>query len=423
MGMWFIIILTAIGTYLLTVIIRQFLQQEKTVVRRIRHCYGVQEEAFVRSTGSILAQPFLAGNKITPLINGDQIFPTMLDAIRHAQRTVTFETYIYWSGEIGRAFAEAMTSRARAGVRVHVLLDWLGCYTMDQRALRAMKRVGVDVQYYHPLRWHTVHRANNRTHRKILVVDGRIGFTGGVGIADCWTGNAQDPDHWRDSHFQLEGPAVASMQAAFMDNWVKTKGGILHGDDYFPALSCQGNADAQVFMSSPSAGSSSMRLMYQLAIAAAQRSILLSCSYFVPDAMMMDSLLDARRRGVRVEIIVPGKHIDSHTIRWASRSRWTPLLTHGVRIYEYQPTMYHCKVMIVDDLLVSVGSTNFDSRSFHLNDEANLNVLDAEFARHQVGCFEQDKSLSQRIMLKAWRRRPIKERTKEFVAGLLRSQL
>jgi cardiolipin synthase len=423
MGTWLIIIFTAATTYLVTLIIRQFLRQEKTVTRRITHCYAVEDEAFARSFGSLLAQPFLAGNRVTPLTNGDQIFPAMLHAIRQAQRTITFETYIYWSGRIGRQFAEALVERARAGVRVHILLDWLGAYKMNLKALRAMKRVGIDVQYYHPLRWHTFHRANNRTHRKTLVIDGRIGFTGGVGIADCWTGNAQDPYHWRDSHFMLEGPAVAQMQTAFMDNWVKTKGGILHGDDYFPPLEPQGRSLAQVFISSPSAGSSSMRLMYQLAIAAARRTIRLSCSYFVPDNIITAALIEARQRGVRIQLIVPGGHIDSHVVRWASRSRWTRLLQAGVEIYEYQPTMYHCKVMIVDDLLVSVGSTNFDSRSFQLNDEANLNVLDADLARCLVDQFEADRILSQPVTLAAWRRRPIGHRARELAAGLIRSQL
>lgn len=423
MSTWLIIILTSVATYLLTVIVRQFLTQEKTVVRQIDPCYAVEEGAFVRSVGSILAQPFLPGNRVTPLINGDQIFPAMLQAIRSAQRSVTFETYIYWSGRIGRQFADALVSRARAGVRVHVLLDWMGCFKMENRIVRAMKRAGVDLQYYHPLRWHTLHRANNRTHRKILVIDGKVGFTGGVGIADCWTGDGQDPDHWRDSHFQLEGPAVAQMQAAFMDNWVKTKGGILHGEPYFPALAEVGSSVAQVFMSSPGAGSNSMRLMYQLAIAAAQRSIRLSCSYFVPDAIATEALVAARRRGVRIEIIVPDGHIDIPVLRWASRSRWGPLLAAGVEIHEYQPTMYHCKVMIVDDLLVSVGSTNFDSRSFHLNDEANLNVLDAELARRLVDCFEADRCRSRRVAPEEWSGRPGYERAREYVAGLMRSQL
>jgi cardiolipin synthase A/B len=294
---------------------------------------------------------------------------------------------------------------------------------MNLRVLRAMKRVGIDVQYYHPLSWHTFNRANNRTHRKTLVVDGRIGFTGGVGIADCWTGNAQDPYHWRDSHFMLEGPAVAQMQTAFMDNWVKTKGGVLHGDNYFPPLEPKGDGLAQVFISSPSAGSNSMRLMYQLAIAAARHTIRLSCSYFVPDNLALAALVEARGRGVRIQIIVPDGYIDSHVVRWASRSRWTRLLEAGAEIHEYQPTMYHCKVMIVDDLLVSVGSTNFDSRSFQLNDEANLNVLDADLARYLVDCFEKDRALSQPVTLEAWRRRPMSYRVREIAAALIRSQL
>lgn len=214
-----------------------------------------------------------------------------------------------------------------------------------------MKLAGVDVQYYHPLRWHSFHRANNRTHRKILVVDGQVGFTGGICIADCWTGNAQD--HWRDSQFRLEGPAVAQMQSAFMDNWVKTKGGVLHGDAYFPPLECKEQGLAQVFQRSPGAGSNSMRLMYQLAIMAARQTIRLSCSYFVPDWITIEVLTGARRRGVKVQIIVPDGYIDSRVVRWASRSRWTPLLKDCVEIYEYLPTMYHCKVMIVDDLLLA----------------------------------------------------------------------
>jgi cardiolipin synthase A/B len=423
MSMWLTVLLASAGTYLLTLIVRQFLSQEKTVTRRIPHCYGVTEEAFGRSVGGLLAQPFLPGNRVSPLMNGDEIFPAMLEAIRHAKNTINFETYIYWSGRIGKKFAAALCERARAGVRVHVLLDWLGCLTMHHRTLRGMKRAGVDVQYYHPLRWYTVQRANNRTHRKILIVDGTVGFTGGVGIADCWTGNAQDAYHWRDSHFKLEGPAVAQMQAAFMDNWVKTKGGVLHGDPYFPPLEKRGTGIAQVFQSSPSAGSCSMRLMYQLAIAAATESIRLSCSYFVPDNLAVAALLAVRQRGVRVQIIVPGDHIDSRVVRWASRSRWGPLLEAGVEISEYQPTMYHCKVMIVDDLLVSVGSTNFDSRSFHLNDEANLNVLDADLARQQIEWFERDQALSRPVRLEEWRRRPLGQRIRDFAAGLLRSQL
>jgi cardiolipin synthase len=356
-------------------------------------------------------------------MNGDQFFPAMLDAIRAAQRTVAFETFIYWDGEIGRQFSDALVERARAGVKVHVMLDWLGTKKIDPEAVRSMTDAGVEVERYHPLRWYNLRRANNRTHRKLLIVDGTIGFTGGAGIADLWTGNAQDPDHWRDSHFKMEGPVVAQCQAAFMDNWLKTRSRVLHAEEYFPELKPQGACRAQVFMSSPSEGSESARLMYLLSIASAGRTVRIASAYFVPDGLSVQTLVDACRRGVTVEIIVPGEHIDTALTRRASRSRWGPLLEAGVAIYEYGPTMYHCKVMIVDDLWTSVGSTNFDNRSFRLNDEANLNVYDADFARQQIGAFERDKGRSRRVSLQEWQQRPWTEKLKERAAGLVRSQL
>ncbi|MBC8105451.1 MAG: cardiolipin synthase [Anaerolineae bacterium] len=423
MPVWLIVLTTAIGTYLLIMIVRQFITPEKTVRHELNHLYKVDEEQFLRSVGNLLPPAILQGNKITPLINGDQIFPAMLDGIRSARKTITFETFIYWSGKIGGEFASALTERARAGVKVHVLLDWLGSNKVDEQLLRMMTDAGASVERYHPLRWYNVSRINNRTHRKLLVIDGRIGFTGGVGIADEWLGNAQDADHWRDSHFKLEGPAVAQMQSAFMDNWMTTEACVLHGDEYFPKLEPEGESPAQVFQSSPEEGAESVRLMYLLSITAAAHSIRLGTAYFVPDDLTIDAIVAARKRGVRVEIIVPGKNIDTQTVRRASRSRWGPLLEAGVDIFEYQPTMYHCKVVIVDDLWVSVGSTNFDNRSFRLNDEANLNVYDRDLAAHQTQCFEQDKTRSKQITLEAWKSRPLQEKAIEHLAGLLRWQL
>ncbi|HVT05183.1 MAG TPA: phospholipase D-like domain-containing protein, partial [Thermoanaerobaculia bacterium] len=250
-----------------------------------------------------------------------------------------------------------------------------------------------------------------------------IGFTGGVGIADKWLGNAEDTDHWRDSHYRIEGPAVAQMQAAFMDNWMKTAGSVLHGDDYFPPLHPAGSQLAQVFKSSASEGSESARLMYLMSITCAVRTVRIANSYFVPDDLSVETLVAARKRGVAVQVIVPGEHIDAEVTRKASKSRWGPLLEAGVEIYEYRPTMYHCKAMIIDEIWVSVGSTNFDSRSFRLNDEANLNVLDATFARRQVEIFEDDLKHSRRMTHAEWKRRPLLERVEEVMAGSLRSQL
>jgi len=417
-----IVLAFAVGV-LLAIVVANLSSSSKKVERKIGHLYGVRDPQFVRSMGSLLGPPVVPGNRVTALCNGDEIFPAMLDAIRGAAKTICFETFIYWSGTIGREFAEALSERARAGVKVHVMLDWMGSKQIDESLVQLMTDAGAQVLRYHPLRWYNVGRINNRTHRKLLIVDGRIGFTGGVGTADNWLGQAQDPEHWRDSHYRLEGPAVAHMQAAFMDNWMETRGEVLHGEEYFPPLEAVGSHPAQVFRSSADDGSESVRLMYLISLASAERSVRLANSYFVPDSLAVRTLVDAQRRGARVEIIVPGRHIDQKLVRRASRALWGPLLEAGVAIYEYQPTMYHVKVAIVDEIWTSVGSTNFDNRSFRLNDEANLNVFDPRFAEGQVGMFEEDKKRARRITLEEWRRRPLRERALERVAALLRLQL
>ncbi len=396
---------------------------EKKIEQTIARLYDAKDDQFGRAMGVLLGPPNIAGNRFDVLLNGDEIFPSMLAAIRDAKETISFESYIYWSGSIGREFAEALSERARAGVRVHVLLDWLGSNKLDSAQLATMEKAGVLVRRFHEPAWYHLARMNNRTHRKVLVVDGRVGFTGGVGIADVWSGHAQDPDHWRDTHFRAEGPVVAQMQAVFMDNWIKVTGEVLHGAEYFPPLAKRGDSTAQMFSSSPEGGSESMQLMYLLAITAAARSIYLSSAYFVPDDLSLKALVAAAKRGVRVQIVTPGEHMDAETVRKASRARWGDLLEAGVEIFEYQPTMYHCKVMIVDELWVSVGSTNFDSRSFSLNDEANLNIFDAAFASRQVAIFKQDVARSKAVTLAAWRQRPLFEKFLEHSAALLRLQL
>jgi cardiolipin synthase len=424
MPTWLIVVVT----YLLSALLRLFLGREKKIEHELDHLYPVADPQFARSMEGLLPPALVGGNRVTPLINGDAIFPAMLVAIRAAQHTITFETFIYWSGEIGKEFADALIDRARAGVKLHVLLDWLGSNKMDQKAIERMTDAGVEVHRYHPVRWYELHKFNNRTHRKLLIVDGRIGFTGGVGIADEWTGHAQDPDHWRDSHFQVEGPVVAQLQSAFMDNWLKVQNCVLHGPEYFPELHPQdgheaGAMRAQVFVSSPAEGSESVRLMYLLSITCAARSVRLASAYFVPDDLSVATLVAARKRGVEVDIIVPGEHIDTQFVRRASRARWGKLLEAGVRIHEYAPTMYHCKVMVIDDLWTSVGSTNFDNRSFRLNDEANLNVLDETFAADQSARFEEDKARSKNVTLDAWQHRPWHEKLMEHAAALLRPLL
>ena len=396
---------------------------EKPVKKRIEHLYAISDAQFERTLGVLLGPNILPGNRFEVLLNGDQIFPPMLDAIRHAQKTITFETYIYWSGRIGREFADALAERARAGVKVHVLLDWVGSVKMDERLIKIMEDAGVEVRRYHAPHWYTIDKLNNRTHRQLLIVDGVVGFTGGVGIGDEWAGHAQDPDHWRDTHFKAEGPVVAQMQAVFNDNWTKATGNVLHGEAYFPPLRPAGDARGQVFASSPSGGSESMQLMYLLIINAAVRSVELSSAYFLPDDLARDTIVAAVRRGVRVRVITPGRFTDAALARRASRAMWGGLLRAGVEIYEYEPTMYHCKVLVADDLLVSAGSTNFDDRSFRLNDEESLNVYDAAFARQQVRVFEQDLARSRRITLAEWEARPWTEKLWEHAVSLLGPQL
>ena len=421
-------LLLAIGvTFFLTLIgmliAVNFTSGEKEVSHEIPRLYSTQDPQFRRAIDALLGPPLVGGNRAQELLNGDQIFPAMLGAIKGAKQTITFETYIYWSGDIGNKFASVLSERAKAGVKVHVLLDWLGSAKIDESMLDEMRAAGVEIRKFHKPNWYNLARLNNRTHRKLLVVDGAVGFTGGVGIAPQWTGNGQDADHWRDSHFRIEGPVVAQMQAVFMENWLKVTGKVMHGENYFPALQAVGTSDAQVFSSSPSGGSESMQLMYQLSITAAKTSIDLSSAYFVPDDMTRQMLVDALQRGVTVRIITPGEIIDTDTVRAASRGTWGPLLKAGAKIYEYQPSMYHCKVMIVDNLLVSVGSTNFDNRSFRLNDEANLNVYETAFAQRQTVIFEADLKNAREVTFQAWAARPWKEKLMERLALLLGSQL
>ena len=418
-----LVLLTALGTLAVVFLVQNWTGPEKKIEQQLPRLYESDDTEFRRALSSLLGPQIVEGNKVETLLNGDQIFPSMLAAIGAAQSTITFETYIYWSGSIGREFVDALTERARAGVRVHVLLDWFGSLKMEQGLVDEMKQAGVEVERFHEPRWNNWNKLNNRTHRRLLIIDGRIGYTGGVGIADQWRGQARNPEEWRDSHFRIEGPVVAQMQSVFLDNWMRAAGAVLHGNAYFPALKPAGELAAQMFSSSPSGGSESMQLMYQLAITASRRSIELANSYFVPDAMTIRILVEAARRGVKVRVIVPSDHIDLEVVRKASRGSWGPMLQAGIEIAEFQPTMFHVKGLVVDGTFSSVGSTNFDNRSFRLNDEANLNVLNREFGAIQQQVFDQDWALARRITLAEWQARPWSERLLERLANLLHSQL
>ncbi len=417
------IAITFLVTALLVVLAINFVTPEKQLERKVEHHFAVSHPQFRREMSVLMGPSITPGNQVTALQNGMHIFPAMLEAINGAQTSITFETYIYWSGEIGDKFTEALSRRARDGIPVNVIIDWAGSIKMDQALLDKMEDAGVEVVRYRPLHWYNLSRMNNRTHRKLLVVDGKVGFTGGVGIADLWQGKAQDPDHWRDMHFRIEGPVVAQIQAAFNDNWIKTTGRVLNGPAYFPAIKPAGDMDAHLFIASPAGGSDSMHLMYLMAVAAAEHSIDLAASYFVPDELIVKALIAARQRGVRVRVVLPGPHIDSNTVRIASKAVWGPLLQAGVEIHVYQPTMLHVKLLVVDHELVSVGSTNFDMRSFQLNDEASLNLYHAGFAGEMTAEFEADLKRTTPYTYEMWRHRPWREKMAEKFLLPIKSQL
>ena len=389
----------------------------------MKHQFGVRELAFLQTMYALTGAALSEGNRVEVLCNGAEFFPPMLEAIRDAKKTINLEFYIYWDGEIGRQFAEALAERARAGVKVNVILDAVGSGPMSSELVAFLERNGIAVQGYHPLRWYTLSRFNHRTHRKLLIIDGEIGFSGGVGIADIWRGNADSKDHWRDTVVRVEGPVVTQMQFAFMDNWVKSRGELLTGLDYFPRVEARGSCLTQVLKSSPSEGSSAVKLLYTVSIVSARRSIFISSAYFVPDRDTIRALEGAVRRGVDVRVIVPGETTDVPIVRQASRFHYTQLLRRGIRIYEYQPTMMHAKTMVVDGIWTTVGSSNFDDRSFRLNDEVNVNIYDETIARRMEELFFADLARSEEITSPRWLRRSRLDRLKERLAGWLKPQL
>jgi cardiolipin synthase A/B len=389
----------------------------------MKHQFGVGEVDFLQTLHALTGSAMIGGNSVEILRNGVRFFPSMLAAIREAKRTINIETYIYWDGEIGREFAEALAERSRAGVQVNVILDAVGSGPMSETLIDFLRRNGVAVEWYHPISWYTIRRVNHRTHRKLLVIDGRVGFTGGAGIADIWKGDAEGPQNWRETQVRVEGPAVAGMQFAFLDNWVKSRGEILTGLDYFPQIEPAGERLVHVIKSSPSEGVSTVKFLYIISIVSATRTIHINSAYFIPDADTIRALEGATRRGVDVKVIVPGKWTDVPIVRQASRWHYELLLNRDIRIFEYQETMMHAKTMVVDGIWTTIGSSNFDERSFRLNDEVTVNFHDETIAAEMEELFEADLARSVEIRLPQWKRRSVVSRAKEKLAGLLKPQL
>jgi cardiolipin synthase len=371
------------------------------------------------TTGS----PFHEGNKLAIMKNGDEFYPVMLDAVKAATASISMEAYIYWAGDIGRKFAEAFAERATSGVPVRILLDAVGSSTIGKDVLKVLEDGGCRVEWYNPIRWRSLWRTNHRTHRKSLIIDGRVGFTGGAGVADMWLGNALNPKQWRDTHVRLEGPAVTPLQTGFAQNWVETTGEIITGPDYFPVIEPVGSLSVQTIMSSPESGASPARLMYYLSIVSARKSIDIANPYFVPDEVAIETLIDAKKRGVKVRIMVSGKHNDNLSARRNSVRLCGQLLKAGIEVWEYNRTMLHQKTMVVDSIWSTIGTANFDSRSFAHNEESNVCVRDAGIADCLNQHFEEDLKACDRLDLRKWRRRPLAVRIQEVGAWFLEDQV
>ncbi|MDP2711132.1 MAG: phospholipase D-like domain-containing protein [Solirubrobacteraceae bacterium] len=384
----------------------------------------VDSDEFLRATEAITMAPIAHGNEAELFINGDAIFPAMLETMASARRSLNFLSYLYWSGEIAGDICAALCRSARAGVEVNVLLDAVGSAKMDRDLVSDMESAGVTFAYFRPPKPYALRRVNNRTHRKLLIADGEVGMTGGVGIADQWTGDAQDPDHWRDTHVRVRGPIVRGLQGAFAENWLEATGDVLVGPAYLPPL--QPVADGgpmQVVRSTAEVGDTNVEALYFLAIACAREKLYLTSAYFAPRPAFVEALTDAARRGVDVRVLVPGEHTDKQVVRQAGRAVYEPLLEGGVRIYEYGPTMLHAKTLTIDGTWSSVGSVNFDNRSFQLQDEVTLCVCSRTFAGLLDEQFERDLARSTEIDLRRWKDRPLTSRVRESVTKLARREL
>jgi len=384
---------------------------------------SVDDPAFCRLLESLAGAPVREGNKIDVLRNGDEIFPAMIEAIQSAQRTIDFATFVYWRGDIAPEFADALGERARAGVEVNVLLDAMGAAKMDRTLVNRLREAGAQVEWFRPPHWYTLHKLNNRTHRKILVVDGRVGFTGGVGIAEEWTGNCETPEHWRDTHLRLVGPSVRDLVGGFQENWAEATRCILLDGHLGETPSFSDGARAQVLRSSAGKGNTNAEGLYYAAIKCARRRLWITTAYFAPRRAFILALLDAAKRGVDVRVLVNGAHIDKEPVRQAGRSAYDELLEGGVKIFEYQRTMLHAKTLVVDGTWATVGSINFDNRSFTLNDELNLSVWDEPTARKLEEHFKIDLEDAQLLTLDEWRSRPFTSIARERGSALLRREL
>ncbi len=400
-----------------------FFIRRHVIEYHLEHTYGVNDPEFFGSALALYDPVPLPGNRIDLLQDGDAYFPAMLAAIRSAKKTVNFQAYIVYSDEVGRAFRDALIERARAGIEVRVLLDGVGSgWKLDNSDVKMLKEAGCKFAYYHPLLSWRIDRTNRRSHRRVLVIDGRIGFTGGVGFAAQWSGHAQDPEHWHDVQTRIEGPLVSELQNAFEEHWIKTFGETLSGDGQFPAPEPAGELKAQL-VASHSFSMAPVPLTQAISFAAAEKRIWITNAYCTPSDDQVDLLVKAVQRRVDVRLIVPGQHNDQPLTKSAGRAAYGRMLEGGVKIFEYQPTMIHTKAMVIDGLFALIGSSNLDPRSSEINEELDLAVYDREFGRRMEEMFQADLKHSAEYTLAQFKSRSLWERVTEQVMLPFRSQL
>jgi cardiolipin synthase len=367
-----------------------------------------------RTLEGVLGVPATEGNAIEPLRNGDAIFPAMLEAIDEAQHTIDFLTFVYWNGEVGELFGRHLADRAKAGVRVRVLVDAWGAHTMDRSVLDLLDRRGAQVHWFRPLHRLRPGQVNHRTHRKVLIADEAVGFTGGVGIADCWRGDARNEGEWRDTHFRIEGPAVDGLRAAFLDNWAETEPTLFEDEvDRFPEHPQAGHSVVQCIRGASETGRSDVATLFRTLLQLAERQIRITTAYFVPDPELTERLSSARDRGVEIDILVPGPHADKRFVQLAGEAEFAPLMECGVRIWSFQPSMLHAKVMTVDGRVANVGSANLNSRSAALDEEINVVAIDDALVRTLDAHFDEDLERSIRIEPGRWEDRSVRQRLAE----------
>jgi cardiolipin synthase len=391
-------------------------------------CYALEpdfdtgSDEFRATMAGATGMPLVDGNRVEIYNNGDEFFPAMLDAIESARLSVTMEQYIFWNGQVGRRFAEAFAEKAREGVPVKLLLDAIGSATLGADIFNILGAGGCQLAWFHPIHWYTLHRANQRNHRKSLIVDGRIAFTGGSGLADHWLGSAENEHEWRDMQIRVEGPAASALQAGFAQNWLLTTGEIIGGYEFFPEPRSAGDVSIQTIQSSPS-GAGAAGTMYLIAVQCARRFLYIANPYFIPDARVIDMLAGACQRGVTVKLMLAGAHNDTWWARQNSVRLYGRLLEAGVEIYEYQPTMLHQKTMVADGVWATIGTTNFDNRSFALSEETNICFQDPSLVEQLGDAFLHDLAQCKQIDLAAWKRRGAWQQTKEMLASLIENQV